>query len=143
MHSPDQFSETLPDEIVYPEHTSGTDRTRSFRTLLQTILLRYRPPTRAIQFSRTTRPNQCQSVRPTDQTTFPQSTNYLDIFTARQPYRQNANELLLIQVRCIPYGLGQGRLIHKALDEPCKAYYPHTFGLKSLDFLLSALINRS
>ena len=69
-----------------------------------------------------------------DQTTFHQSTNQLDIFTARPTCRQNANELLLIQVRSIPYGLGQGRLIYKALDEPCKAYYPHTFGLKSLDF---------
>ena len=121
-------------ERTEPDHSGRYSRPFSSDTDLQT---------RAIQLSRTTRPNQCQSVRPTDQTTFPQSTNYLDIFTARQPYRQNANELLLIQVRCIPYGLGQGRLIHKALDEPCKAYYPHTFGLKSLDFLLSALINRS
>ena len=33
-------------------------------------------------------------------------------------------------------GWGQGRLTYRALDEPCKAYYPHTFGLKSLDFTL-------
>ena len=96
----------------------------------------------------TAKPDQLQSVGPPDQTdvslsdqqtrpdqtTFPQSTNQLDIFTARPASRQNANELLLIQVRSIPYGLGQGRLIYRALDEPCKAYFPHTFGLKSLDF---------
>ena len=33
-------------------------------------------------------------------------------------------------------GWGQGRLTYRALDEPCKAYYPHTFGLKSYDFTL-------
>ena len=33
-------------------------------------------------------------------------------------------------------GWGQGRLTYRALDESCKAYYPHTFGLKSLDFTL-------
>ena len=33
-------------------------------------------------------------------------------------------------------GWGQGRLTYRALDEPCKAYYPHTFGLKSHDFTL-------
>ena len=33
-------------------------------------------------------------------------------------------------------GWGQGRLTYRALDESCKAHYPHTFGLKSLDFTL-------
>ena len=33
-------------------------------------------------------------------------------------------------------GWGQGRLTYRALDEPCKAHYPHTFGLKSHDFTL-------
>ena len=28
-----------------------------------------------------------------------------------------------------------GRLIYKAMDEPYKTYFPHTFGLKSLEFL--------
>ena len=31
--------------------------------------------------------------------------------------------------------MGHGRLIYKVLDEPYKAYFPHTLGLKSLDFL--------
>ena len=117
------FSDIIPRDQIKPDHSgpfpSDTDR-----------------QTRPTSVSRTTRPNQYQSVRPTDQTrpTFLQSTSQLDIFTARPASRQNANELLLIQVRSIPYGLGQGRLIYRALDEPCKAYYPHTFGLKSLDF---------
>ena len=114
------------------EPTSRPHQTRSFRT----ILLRYWSPnqTNFSESDNQTKPmSVCQTNRP-DQTTFHQSTNQLDIFTARPTCRQNANELLLIQVRSIPYGLGQGRLIYKALDEPCKAYYPHTFGLKSLDF---------
>ena len=32
------------------------------------------------------------------------------------------------------------RGVYRALDEPCKAYFPHTFGLKFPDFL-SALFN--
>ena len=34
--------------------------------------------------------------------------------------------------------------VYRALDEPCKAYFPHTFGLNFPDFLsalLSALLN--
>ena len=31
--------------------------------------------------------------------------------------------------------MGHGRLIYKALDEPYKTYFPHIFGLKSLEFL--------
>ena len=112
------FSDIIPRDQIKPDHSgpfpSDTDR-----------------QTRPTSVSRTTRPNQYQSVRPTDQTRPPFLSPPI---TARPASRQNANELLLIQVRSIPYGLGQGRLIYRALDEPCKAYYPHTFGLKSLDF---------
>ena len=45
-------------------------------------------------------------------------------------------QIFFIQVRSSLCGLGQGRLTYRALDESCKAYYPHTFGLKSLDFIL-------
>ena len=31
--------------------------------------------------------------------------------------------------------VGHGRLIYKAMDEPYKTYFPHTFGLKSLEVL--------
>ena len=48
---------------------------------------------------------------------------------------QDAIVRYLSQVTSILCGLGHGRLIYKALDEPCKAYFSHTFGLKSLDFL--------
>ena len=116
--------------------TSRPDQTRSFQTFVQTILLTYWPPnqTKYSQSDHQTKPmSVCQTNRP-DQTTFPQSTNQLDIFTARPASRQTADEPLFIQVRSIHYGLGQGRLIHKALVGPCKAYYPQTFGLKSLDF---------
>ena len=132
MHCPEQFSQTSSYEIADPEPTWRPDQTRSFRT----ILLRYWYPNQT-NFSESDHQTKPMSVRQTnrpDQTTFPQSTNQLDILTARPASRQTANEPVFIQVRSIPYGLGQGRLIHKALDEPCKAYYPHTFGLKSLDF---------
>ena len=131
-HCREQFSQTSSYDIADPEPTSRPHQTTSFRT----ILLRYWSPnqTNLSESDHQTKPmSVCQTNRP-DQTTFHQSTNQLDIFTARPTCRQNANELLLIQVRSIPYGLGQGRLIYRALDEPCKAYYPHTFGLKSLDF---------
>ena len=36
-------------------------------------------------------------------------------------------------------GVGSGRIILKALDEPYKAYFPHTFGLKSADFLFGLM----
>ena len=36
-------------------------------------------------------------------------------------------------------GEGNGRIILKALDEPYKAYFPHTFGLKSADFLFGLM----
>ena len=36
-------------------------------------------------------------------------------------------------------GEGSGRIILKALDEPYKAYFPHTFGLKSADFLFGLM----
>ena len=138
VHTP---SKTISSVTFWWDHwsrtaTSRPDQTRSFQTFVQTILLTYWPPnqTNFSQSDHQTKPmSVCQTNRP-DQTTFPQSTNQLDIFTARPTCRQNANELLLIQVRSIPYGLGQGRLIYRALDEPCKAYFPHTFGLKSLDF---------
>ena len=35
--------------------------------------------------------------------------------------------------------VGSGRIILKALDEPYKAYFPHTFGLKSADFLFGLM----
>ena len=34
---------------------------------------------------------------------------------------------------------GNGRVAIKALDEPYKAYFPHTFGLKSADFLFGLM----
>ena len=37
------------------------------------------------------------------------------------------------------FGAGSGRIIFKALDEPYKAYFPHTFGLKSADFLFGLM----
>ena len=37
------------------------------------------------------------------------------------------------------FGEGSGRIIFKALDEPYKAYFPHTFGLKSADFLFGLM----
>ena len=132
VHCREQFSQTSSYEIADPEPTSRPDQTRSFRT----ILLRYWSPnqTNSSESDHQIKPmSVCQTNRP-DQTTFPQSTNQFDIFTARPASRQTANEPLFIQVRSIHYGLGQGRLIHKALVGPCKAYYPHTFGLKSLDF---------
>ena len=48
---------------------------------------------------------------------------------------QDAIVRYLSQVTPILCGLGHGRLIYKALYEPCKAYFSHTFGSKSLDFL--------
>ena len=39
------------------------------------------------------------------------------------------------QVRSFLCVLGHGSLIYKVLDEPYKAYFPHTLGLQSLDFL--------
>ena len=50
-------------------------------------------------------------------------------------HRQDAIISFLSQVRSILCVLCHGRLICKALDEPYKSYFPHTFGLKSLDFL--------
>ena len=50
-------------------------------------------------------------------------------------HRQDAIISFLSQVRSIRCVLGHGRLIYKALDEPYKTYFPHTFGLKSLEFL--------
>ena len=138
MHCPEQFPQSPSDEIIdeprprdqtKPDHSADLCADHSPHIL-------------------TAKPDQLQSVGPPDQTnvslsdqqtrpdetTFPQSTNQLDIFTARPASRQTADEPLFIQVRSIHYGLGQGRLIHKALVGPCKAYYPHTFGLKSPDF---------
>ena len=37
------------------------------------------------------------------------------------------------------FGEGSGRIIFKALDEPYKAYFPHTLGLKSADFLFGLI----
>ena len=34
---------------------------------------------------------------------------------------------------------GNGRVAVKTLDEPYKAYFPHTFGLKSADFLFGLM----
>ena len=48
---------------------------------------------------------------------------------------QDAIVRYVSQVTSILCGLGHGRLIYKALDELCKAYFSHTFGLKSQDFL--------
>ena len=50
---------------------------------------------------------------------------WLFSFQSAQP----TQPLEMVQVRCILYGLGQGR-VYKELDEPCKAYFPHTFDLK-------------
>ena len=36
-------------------------------------------------------------------------------------------------------GAGSGRIIFKALDEPYKAYFPHTFGLKSVDLIFGLI----
>ena len=96
----------------------------------------------------TAKPDQLQSVGPPDQTNVSLSDQQtrpdvppslsppisLTFSQHAQPAEETANEPLSLQVRSIHYGLGQGRLIHKALVGPCKAYYPHTFGLKSLDF---------
>ena len=40
----------------------------------------------------------------------------------------------MVQVWCIPCGMGK-RGVYRFLDEPCKAYYSHTFGLKHPDVL--------
>ena len=43
------------------------------------------------------------------------------------------------QVRTILCGLGHGRVIYKALNEPYKTYFPNTFGLKSLGRVASGV----
>ena len=50
-------------------------------------------------------------------------------------HRQDAIISFLSQVRSILCVLGHRRLIYKAMDEPYKTYFPHTFGLKSLEVL--------
>ena len=78
---------------------------------------------------------QTRSVRPPHQTTrsdrhtrpqAPSSTIQLLISTAHPVYWNGTG-----QVHSLWVG---SRGVYRALDEPCKAYFPHTFGLKFPDF---------
>ena len=141
IHRPKQFPQSPSGEIIDPEPRpveTNRDQTKPdhSRPLCRPFSSHTDRQTRPTSLSRTTRPNQCQSVRPTDQTRPPSLSPPISLTFSQhaQPAEETANEPLFLQVRSIHYGLGQGRLIHKALVGPCKAYYPHTFGLKSLDF---------
>ena len=113
----------LPDQVLSGDHQS--------HTIKPNCLLRQ--TTRPTIFPR-------QSARPDRHLRL---TGYQWASTFQSASSQDSNGHLVIQVRCTPYGLGQGRLIYKALDEPCKAYYPHTFGYRSPWTSFSALINCS
>ena len=72
MRSPDQFSDALPDEIVYHQHLETGPN-----LIIPDLIPDHSLPIQAFK------PDQLKSVRPPEQTTFPQFTNYLDVFTAR------------------------------------------------------------
>ena len=82
-----------------------------------------------------TRPDQLSFLPQTTQPGQHSLTVSLTYHSTPSLHRQDAIISFLSQVRSILCVLGHGRLIYKALDEPYKTYFPHTFGLKSLEFL--------
>ena len=91
-------------------------------------------PDQTIFFGQTIRGNRLRQTRP-DQLSFLPQITQSGQHSLPSPHRQDALISFLSQVRSILCVLDYGRLICKALDEPYKTYFPHTFGLKSLDFL--------
>ena len=115
---------TRPDYLLDPDHQTWPDQTRPDQVFRTDHLRR---PASSGFLPQTTQPDQLpvtdHPARPASSHEHPASTG------------QDAIVRYLSQVTSILCGLGHGRLIYKALDEPCKAYFSHTFGLKSLDFL--------
>ena len=117
------------------QHTSRTGRFPLSRPPIQTFFyaadLQFRPfPTK-----QTSSPDHFPRSRPQIR---PWPDHLPPSLSVSHKFAQNA-QLRDIQVRSFPYGLGLGRLIKTALDEPCNAYYPPTFGLKSLDFFFGII----
>ena len=84
-----------------------------------------RPDRSDLRHRHTKPPETTRSDRPTR----PQAT-ILDYSASNQHSRPN----LLKWYRSAAFFVGWARRVYRALDEPCKAYFPHTFGLKILDF---------
>ena len=82
------------------------------------------------QTNQTTRTDRQHHTRPPDQII--QADNHPWLLSFKSAHHNQS--LGMVHVRCIPYGLGQGG-VYRALDEPCKAYFPHIFGLKFPDFI--------
>ena len=82
------------------------------------------------QTNQTTRTDRHHHTRPPDQII--QADNHPWLLSFKSAHHNQS--LGMVHVRCIPYGLGQGG-VYRALDEPCKAYFPHIFGLKFPDFI--------
>ena len=83
-------------------------------------------------------PDQTRQIRPTlpphqtarsDRSTRPQAT----ILNYSASIRHSTSNLLK-WYRSGAFFVGWARRVCRALDEPCKAYFPHTFGLKFPDF---------
>ena len=83
-------------------------------------------------------PDQTRQIRPalpphqtarSDRSTRPQATilNY-------SASNRHSTSNLLKWYRSGAFFVGWARRVYRALDEPCKAYFPHTFGLKFPDF---------
>ena len=128
-----RLDQTRPDRVFRTDHLkrpASSDLTRSAQLSSTDHPARpsssHKRPSQARFLSRTTQPGQLPLKFLSQQhitTVHPASTG------------QDAIVSYVSQVRTILCVLGHGRLIYKALDEPYKANFPHTFGLKSLDFL--------
>ena len=139
-----QFTAVRPGHLP-PADVQSRPWNQSIRPPRQTIRSEIRPPhpdtttdhrqTRSP--NRTIRSHQQPQTRPSDQITppehtIPSLTAELQISTAQPIYWTGTG-----QVHSLWVG---SRWVYRALEEPCKAYFPHTFGLKLPDFFRLSLI---
>ena len=116
---------TRPDYLLDPDHQTWPDQTRPYFS------------DRPLEETGFARPDQLSSAffhRPPSQASIVYQWAW-HYYSTPSLHRQDAIISFLSQVRSILCVLDHGRLIYKALDEPYKTCFPHTFGLKSLDFL--------
>ena len=119
-----QFSTQPTDSTIFLRQTCLSDQSiRSAPDQTTTRDHQIRPPHQTIRSDRHTRPP--DQITPPDHRP-PSLTTQLPIITA-YPTSWNGTG----QVHSLWVGW---RGVYRALDEPCKAYFPHTFGLNFPDF---------
>ena len=119
-----QFSAQPTDSTIFLRQTCLSDQSiRSAPDQTTTRDHQIRPPHQTIRSDRLTRPP--DQITPPDHRP-PSLTTQLPIITA-YPTSWNGTG----QVHSLWVGW---RGVYRALDEPCKAYFPHTFGLNFPDF---------